>query len=86
MATIPSAVDETAGPATRDALLSLFGTLIAQIEELIALLQANGVISAEDWDTAMHGRFASMANFDEWARRHLDPEDNAALDAFFGGS
>jgi hypothetical protein len=72
------------GPQARDALLELFGSLIAQIEELVALLQLKEVISAEDWDTAMSGRFASMSTFGEWARRHLDPEDNEALDTFFG--
>jgi hypothetical protein len=72
------------GPKARDALLELFGSLMAKQEELVAVLTRNGVISEEDWDAAMSGRFASMTNFGEWARRHLEPEDNEALDAFFG--
>ena len=72
------------GPQARDALLELVGSLSAKIEELVALLQLKEVISVEDWDTAMSGRFASMTTFGQWARQHLDPKDNEAIDAFFG--
>jgi hypothetical protein len=74
----------SSGPQALDALLELFGNLFAQIEELVTLLQLKGVITEDDWDTVMSGRFASMTTFDEWARRHLEPEDNEALDVFFG--
>lgn len=73
----------TQGPDAKKALLSLLGDHQTQIEELVALLIAKGVISEQEWDDTMVKRYNSGVDSSEWARRCLNPEDGQALDAFF---
>jgi hypothetical protein len=73
------------GELARDALLSLLGTHQVQIEELLRLLIAKGVVSEPEWDAAMTMRLVEEPwSTEELARRCMNPEDGAALDGFFG--
>ena len=72
------------GKEAREALMTLLGDHCIQLDELVRVLVAKGIMTEQEWDDIQMARF-----FDDerpasyWAEQSMNPEDRVALDAFF---
>lgn len=71
------------GGQARDALLRLLGEHQQQLEELLNLLTAKGVITDSEWEAAMGRRDREGPSKAEWARRCMEPKEYGALSTVF---